>query len=273
MREFSFQATDVVLSCVEGPASGPPFLLLHGLFDRWEALRPIAEALSEPWYVSSFDMRGHGESGRVEGEYLPQCAVHDAADFLCARFDEPVVIFGHSAGGLVALACAAEHPARVRAVINGDLFCSSTRLASLIQRPGSIAFHKKLQMLAGHPASQVASSDLASHIPEASRSIWAETISLLDPNTLNHHAQGDGLGYMEAIDTDAILSRVRCPVLLVSGDIACGAVTIAEDVDYAYGLLADARHVRLDGVGHDLGLFSTREEPLLGAINEFLDSL
>jgi len=273
MREFAYQAMDVVLNCAEGPASGPPLLLLHGLFDRWETLRPIVDQLSDRWRVCSFDMRGHGKSGRVPGEYLPQHYFRDAAEYLCASFSEPVVIVGHSAGGLIALACAAEHPDRVSAVINGDLFCSSARLVSLIERRESISHHEDLQALAGQSADLILSSELASYIPEVTRSGWAEAISLLDPSTLNHHVRGDGLGYMEAIDTDAILSRVRCPVLLVSGDSSCGAVMAAEDVEYACSRPEDARHVRLEGVGHDLGLLTGKAESVLRAINQFLESL
>ena len=41
MREVEFQASEVILNCVEGPATGPPILLLHGLFDRWQILLPV----------------------------------------------------------------------------------------------------------------------------------------------------------------------------------------------------------------------------------------
>lgn len=273
MRESKFQATEVVLNCADGPASGPHVLLLHGLFDRWEILRPIADSLSSHWHIHSFDMRGHGKSGRVTGKYLPQDYFRDAAEYLCERFTEPAVIFGHSAGGLIALWCAAEHPEHVRAVINGDLFCSSARLASLVQRWESIAYHEKLQSLAGKPMDRILSSELASYITNAGREAWAEAISLLDPDTVGHHASGDGLGYIEAVDTDVILSRVRCPVLLLSGDQDCGAVMTADDVEYACARLGGACHVRLKNVGHDLGLFSLNTEPLLQAVDQFLESL
>jgi pimeloyl-ACP methyl ester carboxylesterase len=67
MRQIEFQATGVVLSFVEGSASSPPVLLLHGLFDGWEILRPIASLLSGCWHAHSFDMRRHGKSRRVTG--------------------------------------------------------------------------------------------------------------------------------------------------------------------------------------------------------------
>ncbi|MFC2099585.1 alpha/beta fold hydrolase [Candidatus Bipolaricaulota bacterium] len=273
MREYQFQADEVALNCIEGSAVGPPILLLHGMCDRWQGLLPILEFLSPLWHVHSHDMRGHGMSGRVPGSYLPEGYCRDTEEFLCDRFDEPAVLFGHSAGGLVALRCAADHPERVRGVINGDLFCSTERLAALIQRPESVAFYKVLQSLAGQPADRIAASELASHMPSETLAEWAIATSLLDAATLSHHTTGDGPAYVEAFDMDDVLARVTCPVLLISGDPACGGVMSVEDINYACGRLADARHVHLDSVGHGLGLSTTRTELLLHAINRFLESL
>jgi pimeloyl-ACP methyl ester carboxylesterase len=209
----------------------------------------------------------------VPKSYLPQDYYRDAAEFLCDRFEEPVVIFGPSAGGLIALWCAADYPERVRAVINGDLFSSAERLAALIQRRESVAYHEELQSLAGEPTDRILSSELASYVPNAGRASWAETISLLDPDTMSHHVSGDGLGYMAAVDMDAILDRVQCSVLLLSGENDSGAVMIKDDVEYAYSHLNCVSHVSLKNVGHDLGLFSSNTGPLLQAVNQFLESL
>jgi pimeloyl-ACP methyl ester carboxylesterase len=273
MREAKFQASEVVLNCVEGPATDPPILLLHGLFDRWQILLPIIDVLSVCWHVHCFDMRGHGESGRVPKSYLPQDYYRDTAEFLCDRFEEPVVILGHSAGGLIALWCVADYPERVRAVINGDLFSSAERLAALLQRRESIAHHEELQSLAARSADRILSSELASYVPNAGRAAWAEAISLLDPDTMSHPASGDGGGYMAAVGMDAILGRVQCSVRLLSGENDSGAVMTDDDVEYACSHLDYASHVSLDNVGHDLGLFSSNTGPLLQAVNQFLESL
>ena len=272
-KQYQFQAHEVVLNCTEGPPAGPPILLLHGMCDRWQGLLPVAEFLSPRWQVHTFDLRGHGMSGRVPKGYLPQDYCRDAEEFLSSRFDEPAVLFGHSAGGFISLCCAASHPERVRAVINGDLFGSSERLSALIQRPESVAFYKELQSLAGQTTDRIATSSQASHQPSTTLTEWAMATSLLDPATLTHHVTGDGPGYVEAVNMDAILDRVKCPVLLISGDLTCGGVMSVEDVNYACDRLVDARHVRLDGVGHGLGLSTARPELLLQAIDDFLTSL
>jgi hypothetical protein len=44
-------------------------------------------------------------------------------------------------------------------------------------------------------------------------------------------------------------------------------------VQYAMSLLADACHVQIKGVGHDLGLATWDVARLLGAMMDFLESL
>ena len=78
---------------------------------------------------------------------------------------------------------------------------------------------------------------------------------------------------MEGFDMDTVLARVRCPVLLLCGDPALGATMAEEDVTYARTRLDEGHVARLDGVGHDLGLFSGSARPLLRAIDEFLEHL
>ncbi|MFC2095585.1 alpha/beta fold hydrolase [Candidatus Bipolaricaulota bacterium] len=273
LRQYSFRASEVVLNCVEGSADGPPILLLHGMCDRWQGLLPVIDHVSPRWHVHAFDMRGHGMSEHVSGGYLPRDYGRDAEEFLCDRLTEPAILVGHSAGGLLALWCAARHPDRVRAVVNGDLFGSTERLAALIRRPESVAFYKALQPLAGQPENQIAASPLASRMPSQTLAEWSIATSLLDPATLSHHADGDGITYVAGIDMDAILAQVTCPVLLVAGDPSCGGVMSEEDVGYACDQLADAHHASLDEVGHGLGLTTARPEQLLQAIDDFIESL
>jgi len=273
LREYQFEATEVVLNCVEAPAAGPSLLLLHGLCDRWQWLLPVIDHVSCHTHVHAFDMRGHGRSSRAEGAYLPEDYCRDAGAFLCDRLSEPAIIFGHSAGGLVALWCAATYPDRVRAVINGDLFASTQRLAALIERPESVASYKALQSLAGQPQDLIAASPLASRMPKETLKSWSTSTSLLDPLTLAYYVSGEGQAYVAGLDMDEILAAVTCPVLLVSGDPSCGGVMAEEDIAHACDRLTDARHVQLKGIGHGLGLSTADPEQLPKAIDDFMESL
>jgi pimeloyl-ACP methyl ester carboxylesterase len=120
LKEQTFDTGTVTINCAEGPPSGSSLVLIHGGGDRWQGFLPILPALTMRWHVFAVDLRGHGKSGRVPGQYRPEHYVADVAAFLERRFAGPVSLFGHSLGGWIALLVAARLAERVGALILGD---------------------------------------------------------------------------------------------------------------------------------------------------------
>ena len=102
---------------------------------------------------------------------------------------------------------------------------------------------------------------------------WATTLSQVDPDVAQYHAEGRLDEYVEQVDLDAALRRIPCPVLLIQADPSHGGVVIDSDVDTALSLLSDGMHVQLEDAGHDLGLGTWQVAPLLRAVTNFLESL
>lgn len=74
----------------------------------------LANPIAETAEVVLYDLRGHGMSERPAAGYRVDDLVADLASLLDAlAIDRPVTLVGNSFGGLVALAFAAAHPARV----------------------------------------------------------------------------------------------------------------------------------------------------------------
>lgn len=94
--------------------SGPPILLMSAGVEDAEVFRPIAERLGGSTVVT-YDRRGGRRSGR-EGWPTGGSAVHadDAAELLRTLGLRDVLVFGASAGGVVATQLALRHPATVR---------------------------------------------------------------------------------------------------------------------------------------------------------------
>ena len=100
----------------------PTILALHGGpgFDQGY-LRPGLGLLRDDAQLVFVDLRGQGRSGRPPVE---TCTLEQMADDVAALIDrigltDPIV-FGHSAGGFVALHLALRHPRHVRALILCD---------------------------------------------------------------------------------------------------------------------------------------------------------
>jgi pimeloyl-ACP methyl ester carboxylesterase len=104
------------LAFVEEGKADPPVVLLHGMACDHTHLLPQLEHLSPRHRTVAFDLRGHGQSYRP-GQRFSIDAFADDLSWLCDELsiDRPVLI-GHSLGGSIALAYAAQHPDRVRAL-------------------------------------------------------------------------------------------------------------------------------------------------------------
>ena len=107
LTEQAFDTGVVTINFAQGPPSGPPLVLLHGGGDRWQHFLPIMPSLVMRWHVFALDLRGHGKSGRVPGQYRPEHYAADVMSFLERQFAERVILFGHSLGGWIALLVAA----------------------------------------------------------------------------------------------------------------------------------------------------------------------
>ena len=70
---------------------------------------------------------------------------------------------------------------------------------------------------------------------------------------------------LEGYDPEALLPAISCPVLILQADPGAGGVLLDEEVETARRLLADAAHVRLEGIGHELhGLHARRVPQAIG---------
>ncbi|RDI47156.1 alpha/beta fold hydrolase [Nocardia mexicana] len=101
----------------EGGA-GAPILLLHGLMGSARTWRAHLDWLREFGHVYTFDAAGHGRP--APAELSTEAFVADLAT-ATAEIPEPMVVIGHSMGGLHGWVFAAEYPERVRALVVEDI--------------------------------------------------------------------------------------------------------------------------------------------------------
>ena len=128
MSERHVVVEDVTVKVAEGPDNGPPVVLLHGQAARWQDHRRVLPALMEHHRVIAIDVPGHGGSDNLPADEYTCVGV---AALLAAAIeqvtDDPVLLAGHSSGGVLALAIAAAYPHLVRGLLLEDppLFSSA----------------------------------------------------------------------------------------------------------------------------------------------------
>lgn len=290
--EKTFDTGEVEINYAEGPPSGPPLVLLHGLTERWQRFLPIMPALSMRCHIYAPDFRGHGRSGRVSGRYLLGDYAADTTVFLGEKLTEPAILFGHSLGGVVAIMIAARRPEMVRAVVVGD---SPLPIAGLHEQlkdyrsfwagwrdlvESGLSVKELVTALTDMPLSIPGQDEVVRYgdtVDAVSLLFVAKCLSLLDPDTLTPFVEMcDGhdrvLALFEGYEDEALLA-ISCPVLLLQGNVALGGLMTDRQVENALSMLPDASYVVIEHAGHDLGLGTWNVAPLLQALSNFIESL
>jgi len=116
----AFQEKDVVLPngltvhYYEWPGPRPNLVLLHpssGYGRMWDA---TGRALGSRFHVYALDQRGHGRSGRPDGDYSAEEYAEDLHLFFRQVGIDRAIIAGQSLGGRVGMVFAAAHPDRIQ---------------------------------------------------------------------------------------------------------------------------------------------------------------
>ena len=95
----------------QGPARGRLLLLIHGWSSSWYALSPLLPFLSERYRCVAVDLPGFGESPPLrESATIPAYADLLAGLIKQLSPELPVVLLGHSMGGMISVSLGLRHP-------------------------------------------------------------------------------------------------------------------------------------------------------------------
>ncbi len=100
--------------------SGPPLVILHGLFGCKENWRSLARQLAQQFQVFTLDQRNHGQSPHAN-EFSYQAMADDLLAFLNSQQLDRVHLLGHSMGGKTAMQFADCYPQRLNRLIIEDI--------------------------------------------------------------------------------------------------------------------------------------------------------
>ena len=223
----------------------PTVLLLHGgpgSFDH-SYFKPDFARLADAAQVVYLDLPGHGRSdwGEPEEWSFETCA--DAVRDLCEAVGiVSPVIYGHSLGGMVALAYAARHPGHPGALV----------LQSAMARFDLGRIVDGFRRAGGDEVAAIAERAYCGE--DTSEEEWDRCWRLFghwvpeDAEKVNRELNGYGLALMQRFDVLGDLGRVECPSLVCVGDLdPVTPVAAAYEIVEA---LPRARLEVLEGAGH-----------------------
>jgi pimeloyl-ACP methyl ester carboxylesterase len=274
LLERTFNTGEITINYAEGPRSGPPLVLLHGLTGWWKDFRPLISHLANEWHIFAPDQRGHGKSGRgaTASDYRAADYVRDILRFVreVVPGEQPFVLVAFSGGALTAMGVAAAVPERIRGIVLLDpvfmIRNSSLREYAISEHFAWV--HAVTKSTLSFDEMLVRCQEL---MPDAEESLvrgMAEKLSALDPNTTDP-TEVDRV--LEGFDLEGALRRVTCPVLILHGERQLGSIVRQEDAEWAQENLALVNIVQISGAGHPVHL--QQPEVTLQHILEFLRSV
>ena len=252
-----------------GVTDRPPLLFLHGGSAHAHWFDGVAPAFADRYHVVSLDQRGHGESEWARpATYATEDFARDLLGVLDALGWRQAIVVGHSMGGHNAMAFAAWHPERVRALVVVDSRPSipEERLKQMHKRG-----YRALRL---HPTREEAVA--------AFRLLPRETMA--DPRLLAHLAtmgvveRAGGWVYRfdpeanrsrQPTDTGRLLDRISAPALIVRGELS--PILTREMAAHVVATIPGARLVEIPGTYHHLVLDAPGA--FVRALADFLSTL
>lgn len=92
-------------------------LLIHGWSSSWYATSPLFGLLAQRFHCVAIDLPGYGQSPPLKKRATIPAYAELMADLLETISDGPVVLVGHSMGGMISLTLALRHPALVERMV------------------------------------------------------------------------------------------------------------------------------------------------------------
>jgi len=214
------------LSAVRFGEGRPRVVLLHGAGLNAHTWDNTALVLGRP--VLALDLPGHGDSGwREDADYRPRTLAADVVRAIESWAEAPVVLVGHSLGGLTAAAVAAARPDLVAALILVDITPGAAggsgsaelrRFYEVTDFPSreAVVEHATAFGLGGSPEDSRRGVFHNTRVREDGRVEWKHHFARLAQQAL---PDGAGRAAAPVVDDSAWadLSAVEAPVTLVRG--------------------------------------------------------
>ena len=109
-----------LLNYGEGPDNGPALLLIHGQATEWQNYEKVLPKLSKHYHIFAIDCHGHGKSSKNLEKYNAVSMGNDFIWFIENVIMEPVIVSGHSSGGLLTAWLAANSPENILGIVIED---------------------------------------------------------------------------------------------------------------------------------------------------------
>lgn len=234
----------------ESEPDAPAIVLIHGYGSNWNTWGRVVDRLSRDFHLFALDLRAMGRSGRYGVGSSRQTWADDVAAVLPALSSAPVYLIGHSLGGWVAAAVAAQHPELVAKAVLVEPYSganSEVRKQARQRPPEHRGLRARQIRSAATPEDLIpavaeqysgASDDSIGRIAK----MWFQMDPALEEGPISRSEDSETF--------DDLFSAIKCPVLMIRGATDKGGILSDEETNRVAGLIPNARVLIWPKVGH-----------------------
>jgi N-formylmaleamate deformylase len=240
--------------------SKPTLVLLHGLTANGACWTGLAHLLEKEYDIIMPDARGHGESSVPDFGYRYEDHANDVIGLINSLRLPPLVLLGHSMGGMTAAVLAGFSPKLLRGLILADPTFLSTKVQHEIRDSNVFDQHKRIL---GKSLEELV-ADLRNRHPNRS----SETIELIARARLQTSMAAFDVLTPPNPDYKQLVSAIDVPSLLLFGDKGVVSSVVAEELQR---LNPRFQVEQIHEVGH--GLHYDQPERFAAIVGSFIHSI
>ena len=259
---FNHRNTDLAWTR-DGSSRAVAVLLLHGLSGISTGYDEVVEDLGADADVFRIDLRGHGRSDHAPGTYAVPFYAADVVAFIEEVITKPVVLAGHSLGGVITHHVTATRPDLVASALCEDpplYFCDQSLFAQSIMAGVFPLLEASMRAAQneGQPRqffeSMVADAVMpwgraGDHMSDRAMRSRADALMLGDPDVWLPAIHG---GALSGYDPDALITK---PMLILQADPSMGPAFFADHVARQHAANPDIEIRLIAGAPHGIHAF------------------
>jgi pimeloyl-ACP methyl ester carboxylesterase len=258
----------------DGSPGAIKVLMLHGLSGISTSYDEVVAQLGVEADVFRIDLRGHGRSDHAAGTYSVPYYTADVVAFIEEVVGEPVVLVGHSLGGVITHHITATRPELVKSALCEDpplYFCDQNLFEQSVfatifpMLEASMRSAQASGRTRDHYVAMVADTMMpwgraGDHMSAQAVQSRVDALMLGDPDVWGPAIDG---GALSGYDPDARITR---PMIILQADPAIGPALFPDHAARQHTVNPDVEIRLIEGAPHGIHSF-------LGSAEQYVDAL